>query len=46
MPGLLPLMFTGFIFWLVTKKHMKTTWILILIIAIGILGSFTGILGV
>lgn len=46
MPGLLPLVFTGFIFWLVTKKHMKTTWILILIIAIGILGSFTGILGV
>jgi len=46
MPGLLPLAFTGFIFWLVTKKHFKTTWILILIVIIGILGSLTGILGI
>jgi fructoselysine and glucoselysine-specific PTS system IID component len=46
MPGLLPLLFTAFIYWLVTKKKMKTTWILMLIIAIGILGSLTGILGV
>lgn len=46
MPGLLPLLFTAFIYWLVTKKKMKTTWVLMLIIAIGILGSLTGILGV
>lgn len=46
MPGLLPLLFTGFIYWLVTKKKMKTTWVLMLIILIGILGSLTGILGV
>lgn len=45
MPGLLPLLFTGFVFWLVTKKKMKTTWILILIVIIGVLGSLTGILG-
>lgn len=45
MPGLLPLLFTGFIYWLVAKKKMKTTAILLLIILIGILGSFTGILG-
>ena len=45
-PCLLPLLFTGFIYWLVTKKKMKTTWALILIFIIGILGSLTGILGV
>ncbi len=45
MPGLLPLLFTGFIYWLVTKKKMKTTLALLLIIIIGIAGSFLGILG-
>lgn len=45
MPGLLPLAFTGLIFWLVTKKKMKTTLILVLILIIGILGSVTGVLG-
>lgn len=45
-PGLLPLLFTGFIYWLVTKKKMKTTVALVVILLIGILGSLTGILGV
>jgi len=35
-PCLLPLLFTGFIYWLVTKKKMKTTWALILIFIIDI----------
>ena len=38
-PCLLPLLFTGFIYWLVTKKKMKTTWALILIFIIGIPGK-------
>ncbi len=44
-PGIIPLLFTGFIYWLVTKKKMKTTVALLLILVIGILGSLTGILG-
>ena len=46
MPGLLPLAFTGFIFWLVTKKKIKTTRLLMFIVILGILGSLTGVLGV
>lgn len=45
-PSLLPLLFTGFIYWLVTKKKMKTTVALVLILIIGIIGSLLGILGV
>lgn len=45
-PGIIPLLFTGFIYWLVTKKKMKTTVALLLILVIGIIGSLTGILGV
>lgn len=44
-PGIIPLLFTGFIYWLVTKKKMKTTVALLLILLIGIIGSLTGILG-
>ena len=44
-PGIIPLLFTGFIYWLVTKKKMKTTVALLLILVIGIIGSLTGILG-
>lgn len=43
-PGILPLAFTGFIYYLV-KKGVKSYWILLLIAAIGILGAYTGILG-
>ena len=43
-PGIIPLLFTGFIYWLVTKKKMKTTVALLLILVIGIIGSLTGIL--
>lgn len=45
-PGIIPLLFTGFIYWLVTKKKMRTTAALLLILVIGIVGSMTGILGV
>ena len=44
-PGIIPLLFTGFIYWLLTKKKMKTTVALLLILVIGIIGSLTGILG-
>ncbi|MDO1604674.1 PTS system mannose/fructose/sorbose family transporter subunit IID [Lactobacillus sp. YT155] len=42
-PGILPLAFTGIIFWL-DKKGLKAHWILLLIAAIGILGAYTGVL--
>lgn len=45
-PGIIPLLFTGFIYWLVTKKKLKTTVALLLILVIGIIGSLTGILGI
>ena len=43
-PGILPLLFTLFIFWL-DKKGVKAQWILLLIAAIGIIGAYTGLLG-
>ncbi|MDE6944877.1 MAG: PTS system mannose/fructose/sorbose family transporter subunit IID [Lachnospiraceae bacterium] len=45
-PGIIPLLFTGFIYWLVTKKKLKTTVALLMILVIGIIGSLTGILGI
>ncbi|EUJ21496.1 PTS system mannose/fructose/sorbose family transporter subunit IID [Listeria aquatica] len=42
-PGILPLLFTLFIFWL-DKKGLKAHWILLMIAAIGILGAYTGLL--
>lgn len=42
-PGILPLLFTLFIFWL-DKKGLKAHWILLLIAAIGIFGAYTGLL--
>lgn len=44
-PGLLPLLFTGFIYYLV-KKGVKAHWVLLLMVLIGIVGAYTGILGV
>lgn len=46
MPGLLPLAFTLFIYYLVSKKNVKTTTLLLLLVAVGLVGSFFGILGV
>ena len=46
MPGLLPLLFTFLMYWLVTKKEVKTTSLLLLLVAVGLVGSFFGILGV
>ena len=43
-PGILPLLFTLFILYLV-KKGVKSHWILLMIAALGILGAYTGILG-
>ncbi|MEL1196395.1 PTS system mannose/fructose/sorbose family transporter subunit IID, partial [Staphylococcus epidermidis] len=42
-PGILPLLFTLFIFWL-DKKGLKAHWILLLIAVIGIFGAYTGLL--
>lgn len=46
MPGLLPLAFTLFTYYLVSKKNVKTTTLLLLFVAIGLLGSLFGVLGV
>ncbi|WEV41255.1 PTS system mannose/fructose/sorbose family transporter subunit IID [Lactobacillus sp. ESL0684] len=43
-PGIIPLLFTGFIYWL-DKKGWKSQYILLLIAAIGIFGAWTGLLG-
>jgi fructoselysine and glucoselysine-specific PTS system IID component len=43
-PGILPLLFTLFIFWL-DKRGWKSQYILLLIAAIGILGAWSGLLG-
>lgn len=45
-PGLMPLLFTGFIYWLIKKKHLKSPQILFIIIMLSILGSMTGVLSV
>lgn len=44
MPGLLPLAFTLFIYYLI-RKNVKTTYLLVLCAVIGLAGSFFGILG-
>lgn len=46
MPGLLPLVFTLLMYWLVSKKNVKTTTLLVALVVIGLVGSFFGILGV
>lgn len=46
MPGFAPLMFTLFVYWLLKKKNVKTTTLLLVCVAIGLVGSFFGILGV
>ena len=46
MPGLLPLAFTLLLYFLVTKKNVKTTTLLVALVVIGLVGSFFGILGV
>ena len=45
MPGLLPLGFTLFIFYLLKAKGVKTTTLLMLCALIGLVGAFFGILG-
>lgn len=46
MPGLLPLAFTMLLYWLVSKKNVKTTTLLVALVVVGLAGSFFGILGV
>lgn len=46
MPGLLPLAFTLLMYWLVSKKNVKTTTLLVALAVVGLVGSFFGILGV
>lgn len=46
MPGLLPLAFTLLMYWLVSKKNVKTTTLLVALVVVGLTGSFFGILGV
>ncbi len=45
MPGLMPLLFTLLVYYLLKKKNVKTTTLLLLCVAIGLIGSFFGILG-
>ena len=42
MPNLLPLLFTGFVYWLL-KKEMKPISIIALMIVFGLAGAFIGI---
>lgn len=44
MPSLLPLVFTLFVFYLLNKKQVKVIYLLIGIIAFGVLGKFIGFL--
>ena len=44
MPGLMPLLFTLLVYYLLKKKNIKTTTLLLLCVAIGLIGSFFGIL--
>ncbi|QWT18025.1 PTS system mannose/fructose/sorbose family transporter subunit IID [Collinsella sp. zg1085] len=44
MPGLLPLSFTLLLYWLVSKKQVKTTTLLVVLVGIGLVGSYFGIL--
>lgn len=46
MPGMLPLAFTLLMYWLVSKKNVKTTTLLVALVVVGLAGSFFGILGV
>ena len=45
MPGLMPLLITLLVYYLLKKKNIKTTTLLLLCVAIGLIGSFFGILG-
>ncbi len=45
MPGLLPLLFTLLVYYLLKNKNMKTTTLLVIFVVIGLAGSFFGILG-
>lgn len=45
MPGLMPLLFTLLVYYLLKKKNIKTITLLLLCVAIGLIGSFFGILG-
>lgn len=44
LPGMLPLALVLGIYYLMTKKNVSATWIILSIMVIGILGSLTGIL--
>ena len=45
MPGILPLLFTFGIYYLLKFKNVKTTTLLVVFILIGFAGAFFGILG-
>lgn len=45
MPGIVPLLFTFGIYYLLKFKNVKTTTLLIVFILIGFVGAFFGILG-
>ncbi|MCG0835840.1 N-acetylgalactosamine permease IID component [Lactiplantibacillus plantarum] len=46
MPGLLPVLLTALVYWLLGKKSWTPTRIILLIIVISLIGAATGILGV
>jgi mannose/fructose/N-acetylgalactosamine-specific phosphotransferase system component IID len=39
MPNLLPLFLVLFVWWLLTKKKVSPTWIMVAMIVIGVLGA-------
>lgn len=45
MPSILPLCFTLFCFWLISKKRVSVTWLLVIIVAIAAVLGPLGILG-
>ncbi|MBW9323996.1 PTS system mannose/fructose/sorbose family transporter subunit IID [Enterococcus casseliflavus] len=46
LPGLLPLMLVGFIYWMLSRKHMNSIRVIILVFILGLLLSLTGLFGV
>lgn len=46
LPAMLPILLVGFIYYLMSKKQMKMTRIILMIIVLALVGSFLGILSV
>lgn len=44
LPGMLPLLLTLFVYWLMTKKNMSSTKVILMLFVVGVVGGLTGIL--